>query len=214
MGVALEVGTLIEGAKAMTTTSEQLAACRARQAEHDAYLRNGIDVFMTPCAAHSGDNTPPFDEFVERYGRKCLQCVVDEAEVLREFAAYILAEFWEGPPDGDMIQDEAVRLGLLRGVTVTEPCGENCNCAEWDEFPMTCYRKTELVGASVPGKPWGGRGDTIETERERLRAENKRLREALEKIAALDYGDGSCWRGCYSPEIARDALVNKTGEPT
>jgi hypothetical protein len=44
------------------------------------YLNKGIEVFASPCDAHSGANTPPFREFFERYGSRCVICLVDEAE--------------------------------------------------------------------------------------------------------------------------------------
>ena len=50
--------------------------------------------------------------------------------------------------DGGTAQDEAVRLGLLGYVTVAEPCGENCFCAEYygsDEWPIRCLRETPLA---------------------------------------------------------------------
>lgn len=42
--------------------------------------------------------------------------------------------------DGGWLQDEAVRLGVLATVQVAEACGEDCTCAEWDDFPQECYR--------------------------------------------------------------------------
>lgn len=58
------------------------------------------------------------------------------------FADDVLAMAWEGAgPDGDDIQQAALRHGLLCEVTVTEPCGEVCACAEVGEFPAVCYRK-------------------------------------------------------------------------
>ncbi len=59
--------------------------------------------------------------------------------------AMAIMEDWPDTPnlDGFDIQDLAVKHGLLNPVTVTEPCGDNCNCLEWiapDEFPTTCYR--------------------------------------------------------------------------
>jgi len=45
-----------------------------------------------------------------------------------------------GDLDGGWIQDEAERLGVLRKVEVTEPCGELCHCAEYGDFPQDCYR--------------------------------------------------------------------------
>jgi len=47
---------------------------------------------------------------------------------------------WDG---GDM-QDAMVECGLLAEMIAQESCGENCHCAEYDEFPQTCYRLTDL----------------------------------------------------------------------
>ena len=48
--------------------------------------------------------------------------------------------------DGADIQDKLVELGLLQSVTVTEPCGEYCDCAEYyGEFPAPCLRLVEGV---------------------------------------------------------------------
>lgn len=48
------------------------------------YYKNGIDCFANPCEKHSGEKTPPFAEFFEEYGGKCLICVVDENKALLE----------------------------------------------------------------------------------------------------------------------------------
>ena len=45
--------------------------------------------------------------------------------------------------DGGDIQDKAIDLGLLVGVEVTKSCGENCNCAGYDAFPLTCFRMSD-----------------------------------------------------------------------
>jgi hypothetical protein len=51
-----------------------------------------------------------------------------------------------GDIDGCAGQDKALDLGLLGFVTVTEPCGELCQCAEYyDEFPAECMRATPLA---------------------------------------------------------------------
>jgi hypothetical protein len=45
---------------------------------------------------------------------------------------------------GDWIQDAAVECGLLKEVQVTEACDpERCGCAEYGDFPQTCYQLTE-----------------------------------------------------------------------
>lgn len=48
-----------------------------------------------------------------------------------------------GDIDGGEAQDKAEALGLLVRVNVTEPCGEDCWCAEWDDFPQECLREAK-----------------------------------------------------------------------
>lgn len=65
---------------------------------------------------------------------------MNDLEKLRGFARAILDGWPEVPQwDGCDLQDIAVKFGLLEARRVTEPCGENCQCAEWDDFPMDCY---------------------------------------------------------------------------
>jgi hypothetical protein len=48
---------------------------------------------------------------------------------------------WEGGSlDGGELQGLLVDVGVLVPIQVDEPCGEGCNCAEFGDFPMTCYR--------------------------------------------------------------------------
>lgn len=42
--------------------------------------------------------------------------------------------------DGGSAQDKAEELGLLIRVSVTEPCGDQCVCAEYGDFPQECLR--------------------------------------------------------------------------
>lgn len=73
-----------------------------------------------------------------------------ERDALRAFAQGIMAD-WPNPVvDGFDIQDLAVKHGLLIGHEVTQPCSEEgCNCAEYGDFPMTCYRPSAIL---VPEK--------------------------------------------------------------
>lgn len=71
--------------------------------------------------------------------------LVGKRNSLRAFAQAILRDFPEGAPDCFGIQDLAVEHGLLEGVEATESCGDDCWCAEYGGFPMTCYRRTELL---------------------------------------------------------------------
>lgn len=74
---------------------------------------------------------------------------------LRTFALDVMGEWpHECGVDGFQLQDLAVKRGLLKPVTMTAPCGEGCQCAEYyesDELAegVTCYRKTELL---LPGE--------------------------------------------------------------
>lgn len=52
-----------------------------------------------------------------------------------------------GDVDGGWIQDTAIKCGLLAEVEVTEACGDNCQCAEWDGFPQKCLRLTDAAKA-------------------------------------------------------------------
>jgi hypothetical protein len=79
--------------------------------------------------------------------RDCVPSPKHELEALRAFArfgAWALREhrLELGDLDGGSIQDEAIVLGLLHHVPATERCGENCFCAEWDDFPQDCLRLT------------------------------------------------------------------------
>jgi len=61
-----------------------------------------------------------------------------------------------GDIDASDVQDKMEMLGILHGVPVTEACGENCQCVQWDDFPQTCLRLTDDVLAAMRGK--GGDG--------------------------------------------------------
>ena len=76
------------------------------------------------------------------------------AERLRQleaFTAAIMEDWHEGDLDGGSRQDIAVKHGVLLETVVTEPCGENCNCADYDDFPQSCYRLTKAMRQEVGG---------------------------------------------------------------
>jgi len=68
---------------------------------------------------------------------------------LEKFGQWCLLEMRSdggGDLDGGAAQDKAQELGLLGFVTVTEPCGEECRCAEYyAEWPAECLRATPLA---------------------------------------------------------------------
>lgn len=51
--------------------------------------------------------------------------------------------------DGGSIEESMERCGLIAKVRATEPCGEDCSCAEWDEFPQDCFRATPLGQSAI-----------------------------------------------------------------
>jgi hypothetical protein len=67
-----------------------------------------------------------------------------EQRALLRFAARLIDE----SRDSEDVQDWAVEAGLLVPTPVTEACGEWCACAEWDDFPQTCYRDSPALAAA------------------------------------------------------------------
>jgi len=51
--------------------------------------------------------------------------------------------------DGGDAEEQMVELGILGYVEVTEPCGDVCSCAEWDDFPQECLRFTPEILAEL-----------------------------------------------------------------
>lgn len=64
---------------------------------------------------------------------------------LQRFAAGAMQDWWNGDLDGGERQELAEKCGLLIPTEVAEACGEDCNCTEYGEFPMTCYRPSEIL---------------------------------------------------------------------
>lgn len=75
-----------------------------------------------------------------------LRSALANYDKLHAFAKEMIAYLPEGAPDGGDLQDAAVKYGLLIGHEVTEPCGENCNCAGYgDDWPMECFRMADFM---------------------------------------------------------------------
>lgn len=70
-------------AVATATLQAEIEALRAEVERLSRYYKNGIDCFANPCERHSGERTPPFAEFFEKYGGQCLICVVDNNKALQ-----------------------------------------------------------------------------------------------------------------------------------
>ena len=65
----------------------------------------------------------------------------EQRHALAAFARRMIEIAWAGhDADGGEIQDTALALGLVVRTTVDAPCGETCRCAEYGDFPATCFR--------------------------------------------------------------------------
>lgn len=76
---------------------------------------------------------------------------------LEKFGRWCLLEMRQevgGDIDGGSAQTKALELGLLGYVTVEEPCGEHCRCADYyapDEWPAECLRLSPLAKVDQAG---------------------------------------------------------------
>lgn len=61
---------------------------------------------------------------------------------LAKLGAWLLnqrEEYLFGDVDGCDLQEACAGLAVLEEKEATEPCGEGCVCAEWDDFPQKCF---------------------------------------------------------------------------
>lgn len=93
---------------------------------------------------------------------------------LPAFAREVMNTFWADrmlpdEPDGGTLQDIAEKHGVLLPHSVTERCGDNCACADYAEFPTTCYRMNPEL-QSADGAELQGMQDAIEARAKQIRA--------------------------------------------
>jgi hypothetical protein len=88
---------------------------------------------------------------IERASQQANAAMAQQLVSLRGFAAAILPmdEDFIGDVDGGQLQDAAEKHGLLVAIEVSEPCGEGCNCADYGDFPQTCYRPTDTLRTAI-----------------------------------------------------------------
>jgi hypothetical protein len=72
----------------------------------------------------------------------------------RAFAARVLRAHRDDRHLDDFeLQDVAEALGLLHRVEVTAPCGDDCQCEEYGDFPQDCLRLTDAGKALLAEFP-------------------------------------------------------------
>jgi hypothetical protein len=92
-------------------------------------------------AALQGDITP--ESWLMDWAAK-------EIDALRAFAQAVMEAWPMGDIDGDILQEIAVKHGILKPETRHEPCGETCSCSkyvsqvDWEDG-VVCYRITPLL---------------------------------------------------------------------
>ncbi|WP_175760466.1 hypothetical protein [Burkholderia anthina] len=85
----------------------------------------------------------------------------DDVAKLKRFAGLVLKDHrnggYPGEVDGGELQAYAEQCGLIEERRVESPCGENCSCTDFGEFPTTCYFNTDLgkavINAARAGEP-------------------------------------------------------------
>ncbi|WP_205182706.1 hypothetical protein [Burkholderia sp. LMG 13014] len=77
----------------------------------------------------------------------------DDVAKLKRFAGLVLKDHrnggYPGDVDGGELQAYAEQCGLIEERRVESPCGENCSCTDFGEFPTTCYFNTDLGKAVI-----------------------------------------------------------------
>lgn len=83
--------------------------------------------------------------------------VIEECALGAMRLARLIFDEDRGDIDGGWLQDKAVECGVLIEVRATERCIEpdigNCACAEFGDFPMTCYRFNAAIDRALAAHP-------------------------------------------------------------
>lgn len=139
-----------------------LADHEALQAECDrlnSYYKNGIDCFANPCEMHSGERTPPFSEFFERYGGRCLICVVDNNKALQAENERLRTCLAETAGVAVTMLYESHKADTLKEFDVTELArmvDYTKHLADANVQVEKVYRKAWSMAQGCAGADWGG----------------------------------------------------------
>jgi hypothetical protein len=141
--------------------------CRELQAEIDG-LRAAHEPFVCPvCKAdpcqtvwhdQACDYAPTDDGIAHVGGKGCIPKITRPSpppgtalQALAKFGAAVIEEARGelGDLDGGWLQDKAVECGVLEPVTALAPCGDECRCAEYDDFPQECFQYPDDVRSAL-----------------------------------------------------------------
>lgn len=115
---------------------------RAEIEKFNSLFKNGIDCFASPCEKHSGENTPPFDEFIKKYGYKCTPCLVEELAEAQTENNVLKAVVWyyctqRGPNVIEELSEKVKRLESMIltiqawNIDKSELRGHHCIAKQW-----------------------------------------------------------------------------------
>lgn len=109
------------------------------------------DMDATTCRALAEEGLAHFDQAEDLGDRRYVEAIrqsirsaadTPEHRALVNFARWVITSSSFAGSDlcGGQVQEVAHKLGLLEEISVSEPCGESCGCAEVGDWPATCYR--------------------------------------------------------------------------
>ncbi|WP_321820749.1 MULTISPECIES: hypothetical protein [unclassified Burkholderia] len=150
-------------------TTYHVLAKRSDRSQTDLLDSTGVmDVFHSENREHAEIECAAWDAFLTgAVARKHLEFVVasvaqpelheqvTEADFdrLKRFVGLVLKDHRNhghpGDVDGGTLQAYAARCGLIEERRMEVPCSENCSCAEFGEFPTTCFFNTDLGTAVI-----------------------------------------------------------------
>lgn len=110
---------------------------------------------------------PAGQKHIAEWAAEEIERLLAKNETLRAFARDVMAAGPDGDVDGGALQEIAVTHGLLVPETRTEPCGDECACAEYYTRAemadgVTCYRRAPLLrpqGTADEAGPAEGEND-------------------------------------------------------
>jgi hypothetical protein len=104
------------------------------------------------------DYAPTDDGIAHVGGKGCIPKITRPSpppgtalQALAKFGAAVIEEARGelGDLDGGWLQDKAVECGVLEPVTALAPCGDECRCAEYDDFPQECFQYPDDVRSAL-----------------------------------------------------------------
>lgn len=185
----------------------EIKALRVEVERLNRYYKNGIDCFANPCEKHSGERTPPFSEFFEKYGGQCLICVVDNNKALQAEIEALLSDLADYMR---IANTEAARADRLEEALEFQSALTKSLLPYQDEAVAS---RAEIKALRVDVEAWKASHSMLTDTCHHFQAQAKRLAEALRhqrwcRTCAED-GWESCEEGRKNDALLRDQEEGK-----